>query len=69
MAQTKPAPRAHERKTIDCRNIPNSTCTLTISGTEEELMPVAVHHSVTAHGERDDDKLRQMLRKAMAVAP
>jgi len=42
------------RKYIDCREFPSDkNCTLAISGTEEEVLDLAVLHAVTAHGHKE----------------
>ena len=52
-----------ERKVIDCRKLPSETnCTVTISGKEEEVLPLAVYHAVTVHGHKDTAELREQLR-------
>lgn len=52
-----------ERKVIDCRKLPSETgCTVTISGKEEEVLPLAVYHAVTIHGHKDTSELREQLR-------
>jgi predicted small metal-binding protein len=49
-----------ERKVIDCRKLPSETnCTVTISGKEEEVIPLAVYHAVTVHGHKDTSELRE----------
>jgi hypothetical protein len=54
------------RKVVDCRDFPSeSGCSLTISGTEDEVLDVAAHHAVTAHGHDDSPELRAGLRSAM----
>ncbi len=57
------------RKSIDCRTMPNSTCSVAISGTEDEVMKVAVYHAVKDHGEADNPGLREMIRTAIKDAP
>lgn len=52
-----------ERKVIDCRKLPSeSDCTVTISGKEDEVLPLAVYHAVTVHGHKDTPELREQLR-------
>ncbi|HEX3035265.1 MAG TPA: DUF1059 domain-containing protein [Thermodesulfobacteriota bacterium] len=52
-----------ERKVIDCRKLPSeSDCTVTISGKEDEVFPLAVYHAVTVHGHKDAPELREQLR-------
>ena len=65
MSATQPAQSG--RKYIDCSEYPSdSNCSLKISGTEDEILPVAVQHATTVHGHDDTpefrDKLRQMLK-------
>jgi len=48
-----------ERKSIDCRDYPSDkSCTLKISGTEQEVLDAAVQHAVSAHGHNDPKELR-----------
>jgi hypothetical protein len=52
-----------QRKTIDCRLYPSDkSCTLSIEGTEEEVLDLAMLHAVTAHGHTDGPELREQLR-------
>jgi predicted small metal-binding protein len=52
-----------ERKKIDCRTMPSeSNCSLSISGTEEEVIPIAVYHAVTVHGHEDTPELREQIK-------
>ncbi len=39
-----------------------NNCSLCISGTEEEVLKVAVWHAVTDHGHQDSPELRQQMR-------
>jgi hypothetical protein len=51
------------RKYIDCREFPSHTnCTLAISGTENEVLDLAVLHAVNAHGHKNGQELRGQLR-------
>jgi predicted small metal-binding protein len=55
-----------QRKVIDCRLHPSeSNCTLTIAGTEEEVLDAAVHHAITKHGHKVGPELRQKLRSLL----
>lgn len=57
------------RKMIDCRKVPNEVgCTLTIAGSEEEVLDAAVAHAVATHGHEDTPELRDMLRSALESA-
>ena len=52
-----------ERKVIDCRLYPSERgCSLSIEGTEEEVLEAAMIHAITAHGHTDGPELREQLR-------
>ena len=54
------------RKVIDCRNFPSEkNCTLAISGTEEEVLGLAVLHAVTVHGHKETSELREQIRSLL----
>jgi hypothetical protein len=54
------------RKMIDCRRMPSErNCSLTIAGTEEEVLTIATRHAVEEHGHLDTPELREMLRGAL----
>ena len=54
------------RKVIDCRLFPSEkNCTLAISGTEEEVLDLAVLHAVTVHGHKDTPELREQIRSLL----
>lgn len=54
------------RKVADCRKFPSEkNCSLTIAGTEEEVMSVAVHHAVTSHGHQDTPELREQIKSML----
>ena len=56
-------PTAQLRKVVDCRLYPSEkNCSLAISGTEEEVLTVAVHHAVNEHGHQDTPELREQLK-------
>ncbi len=59
------------RKMIDCGKVPNDiNCTLTIAGTEDEVVDAAVAHAVAKHGHADSSELRTMIRSSLEdVAP
>lgn len=51
------------RKVADCRQFPSEKgCSLTIAGTEDEVMRVAVLHAVHDHGHKDTPELRNQIR-------
>jgi hypothetical protein len=57
------------RKVIDCRKFPSEKgCTLSIEGTEDEVLEVAMQHAVTAHGHTESPELREQLRTLLEDA-
>jgi predicted small metal-binding protein len=55
-----------ERKVIDCRWFPTDRpCNIAISGSEEEVLDVAVQHAVSSHGHRNTPELREQLRSML----
>jgi hypothetical protein len=57
------------RKMIDCRKVPSETdCSLTIAGTEDEVLDAASAHAVAKHGHEDTPELREMLRGSLEPA-
>lgn len=51
------------RKVADCRKFPSeSNCSLTIAGTEEEVVRAASMHAVDMHGHEDTPQLREEIR-------
>ena len=54
------------RKVIDCRNFPSDkNCSLAISGTEEEVLDLAVLHASTVHGHENTAELREQIRSML----
>jgi hypothetical protein len=53
------------RKMIDCREFPESKCSIAISGEEEEVLRAATEHAVSVHGHQDNPELRKDLRKLL----
>jgi hypothetical protein len=54
------------RKFIDCREVPSENgCTLTIAGTEEEVLEAAREHAVSSHGHQDSPELVEALRAGL----
>lgn len=54
------------RKVIDCRWFPTGTpCDVAISGSEEDVLNIAVQHAVQSHGQKDTSELRQQLRSML----
>jgi predicted small metal-binding protein len=55
-----------QRKSIDCRDYPSETsCSLKISGTEEEVLDAAVQHAASIHGHENTPELREHLRSML----
>ncbi len=55
-----------KRKVADCRLIPSeNNCSLTISGTEEEVIEVAARHAVEDHGHEDTPELREQIKEML----
>jgi len=51
------------RKVADCREFPSeNNCSLTISGTEEEVLLAATQHAITSHAHADTPELREQIR-------
>ena len=58
-----------QRKVIDCRLYPSDKgCTVSIEGTEDEVLEAAMLHAITAHGHTDGPELREQLRTLMKDA-
>jgi predicted small metal-binding protein len=54
------------RKVADCREFPSEiNCTLTISGSEQEVVEAATMHAVAAHGHADTPELREQIRATL----
>ncbi len=50
----------------DCRKMPSDkNCSVTIAGTEAEVLPLAVHHAVADHGHDDTPELRDTVRATL----
>ena len=58
------------RKMIDCRRMPSDrNCSLTIAGTEDEVLTVAVRHAAEEHGHANTPELREQLRQSLIDEP
>ena len=56
-------PTRQARKFIDCREYPSEkNCSLRISGTEDEVLDIAVQHATLSHGHENNPELRKELR-------
>jgi hypothetical protein len=60
---------ASNRKMIDCRKFPDSTCAITIAGPEDEVLALAVLHAVKDHGHENTPDLREQLRTMLVDEP
>lgn len=57
------------RVMVDCRTIPSeSNCSLTIAGTEDEVVRVAVQHSIDVHEHEDTPELHEQIRGSLRDA-
>ena len=57
---------AEHRKIVDCRLYPSEKgCTLSIEGTEDEVLQAATYHAVTMHGHENSPELRDQIRLIM----
>jgi predicted small metal-binding protein len=57
------------RKMIDCRKVPSDIgCTLTIAGSEDEVLDAAAAHAAEKHGHQNTPELREMLRASLETA-
>lgn len=55
-----------KRKVADCRKYPSeNNCTITISGKEEGVLTLVVHHAVTVHGHKDTPELRKQIKSML----
>jgi hypothetical protein len=58
-----------ERKKLDCRSFPNARgCTLTMEGSEDEVLDAGILHAITVHGHTDGPELREQLRALLQDA-
>lgn len=54
------------RKVIDCRLHPSERgCTLSIEGTQDEVLEAATQHAITAHGHTNTPELREQIKSIM----
>lgn len=52
------------RKVFDCRELPGE-CTLTIAGTEDEVLDAQAMHAAAAHDQGDGPDLREFIRASL----
>lgn len=54
------------RKVADCRLMPSEkNCSLTIAGSEEEVLQVAVRHAVEEHGHQNTAELAAEIKSML----
>ena len=52
-----------DRKVADCRKFPSEkNCTVTIAGSEEEVLNLSVQHAIKDHGHDDTPELREQVK-------
>src|SRR5438552_17288298 len=57
------------RKIIDCRRFPSEkNCSLAVSGTEEEVLDLAVLHATAVHRHENTPELREQIRSLLQDA-
>ena len=57
---------AETRKVIDCRRFPaEKPCSIVISGTEDDVLDLAVLHAKTVNGHQDTPELRDKIRSML----
>ena len=55
-----------KRKFIDCREYPSEkNCSVKISGTEDEVLELAMLHATSYHGHEQSTELRDEIRKLL----
>lgn len=54
-----------DRVTLDCREYPKSNCSLSISGTEKEVLELAEYHATTKHDFKIEPELTEKLRSML----
>ena len=55
-----------DRMMVDCRKMPSDmNCQMTIAGTHDEVLELAVLHAVTTHGHEDGPELRAGIEEGM----
>jgi len=54
------------RKFVDCREFPSVTnCSLTISGSEDEVVKAATEHAISSHGHTAGPELVKAIRSSL----
>jgi predicted small metal-binding protein len=55
----------NKRVVADCRKFPESTCSVTITGTEDEVLKIAVRHAIEEHEHEDTPELVEEIRSML----
>ena len=56
-----------DRRVSDCRLMPSEkNCSLTIAGTEDEVLTVATRHAIEDHGHQNTPELREQVRATIS---
>ena len=58
----------NKKVVLDCSKAPNSTCSVAISGNEEEVLELGMLHASVKHGIEKNAETKQMLRSFLKVA-
>ena len=54
------------RKVVDCREFPSEkNCSLTIAGTEDEVVKAATEHAISSHGHAAGPDLVNAIRSSL----
>ena len=54
------------RKYVDCREFPSEkNCSLTIAGTEDEVVKAATEHAISSHGHTAGPELTSAIRSSL----
>ena len=57
---------AEHRKVVDCRRYPSEkSCSIVISGAEDDVLDLAVLHAKTVHGHQETPGLREQIRSML----
>jgi hypothetical protein len=57
---------AESRKVIDCRRFPaEKPCSIVISGTENDVLDLAVMHATKVYGHQNTPELREQIRSML----
>lgn len=66
-----PQPKMRQDKSMlprvvaDCRTNPMANCTVSISGTEEEVIKLALRHAIVDHGFKESEQLKNQVKSML----